>query len=146
MKKFLYLTSYSINKKVKSKSFIITNIILLLLLLLVTNLDSIISAFGGDFSEDYTINVIDKTTNSFDLFKANYDSARKSIFESKNKVEVVLRTEDESTIKEEIKDNKDLLLVFEEDEEQYIKAELISKEFISSTDYQEIVQAVNMTK
>ena len=146
MKKFIYLTTYSIKKKVKSKSFIITNIILLLLLLIITNLDTIISAFGGDFNENYTINVIDNTNNTFDIFKEKYESSRTTIFEAKNKVEVVLRTDNIEIIEEEIKKNKDILIVFDDDENQYIKVELISKEFISTTDYQEIVQSVNMTK
>ncbi len=146
MKKFLFLTSYSIKKKVKSKSFIITNIILLLLLILITNIDSVISLFGGDFNENYTINVVDNTGYTYDIFEINYENARTSIFEEKNDVEVVLRTDNPEVIKEEIKDNKDLLLIFDIDEEKYLKAELVSKEYISSTEYQSIVQSVNMTK
>ena len=146
MKKFLYLTSYSIKKKLKSKSFLITNIILLLLFIIIVNLDGIISLFGGDFNENYTINVVDNTGYSFDIFKDNYKKARTALFEEKNEVEVVLRTENVEIIKDEIKNNKDLLLVFDQDDTQYIKAELISKDYINSSEYQSIVQSINTTK
>ena len=71
MKKFLYLTSYSIKKKLKSKSFLITNIILLLIILVVTNLDSIVKAFGGDFTENYNIVIVDNTNVTYNYFKEN---------------------------------------------------------------------------
>ena len=140
MKKFIYLTSYSIKKKLKSKSFLITNIVLFVLLLLVTNLDSIVKAFGGDFTEDYQIIVIDNTNYSFEYFETSYNNLKDSLLESSNKVDSV------DNVQEAIKENKNILVVFDIDEEKYIKAKIISKDFISSTNYQPIVQAINNTK
>ena len=146
MKKFLFLTSYSIKKKVKSKSFLITNIILLFLFILIVNLDSVISLFGGDFNENYTLNVVDNTGYTFDLFKINYEKARKALFEERNEVNIVLRTEDVEVLKNEIQDNKDLILIIDEDDTQYIRVELISKDYMNSTEYQSIAQSINTTK
>ena len=146
MKKFIYLTSYSIKKKLKSKSFLITNIVLFVLLLLVTNLDSIVKAFGGDFTEDYQIIVIDNTNYSFDYFETSYNNLKDSLLESSNKVEVIKSTDSVDNVQESIKENKNILVVFDIDEEKYIKAKIISKDFISSTNYQPIVQAINNTK
>ena len=146
MKKFIYLTSYSIKKKLKSKSFLITNIVLFVLLLLVTNLDSIVKAFGGDFTEDYQIIVIDNTNYSFEYFETSYNNLKDSLLESSNKVEVIKSTDSVDNVQEAIKENKNILVVFDIDEEKYIKAKIISKDFISSTNYQPIVQAINNTK
>ena len=146
MKKFIYLTSYSIKKKLKSKSFLITNIVLFVLLLLVTNLDSIVKAFGGDFTEDYQIIVIDNTNYSFEYFETSYNNLKDSLLESSNKVEVIKSTDSVDNVQEAIKENKNILVVFDTDEEKYIKAKIISKDFISSTNYQPIVQAINNTK
>ncbi len=146
MKKFLYLTSYSIKKKLKSKSFLITNIVLFAILLIVTNLDSIVKLFGGDFNESYEILVLDNTDNCYEEFESSYLSVRNSIFESSSSVK--LRKEDRTLeeIKEEIKENKNVLIVIDSDEEKYIKAEVISAGFISATEYQPIVQAISNTR
>ncbi len=146
MKKFIYLTSYSIKKKLKSKSFLITNIVLFVLLLLVTNLDSIVRAFGGDFTEDYQIIVIDNTNYSFDYFESSYNNLKDSLLESNNKVEVIKSSDSVDNVQESIKENKNILIIFDIDEEKYIKAKIISKDFISSTSYQPIIQAINATK
>ena len=146
MKKFIYLTSYSIKKKLKSKSFLITNIVLFVLLLLVTNLDSIVRAFGGDFTEDYHIIVIDNTNYSFDYFESSYNNLKDSLLESNNKVEVIKSSDSVDNVQESIKENKNILIIFDIDEEKYIKAKIISKDFISSTSYQPIIQAINATK
>ena len=69
-KKFLYLTKTSLNKKIKSKWFIIINILLCLLIVTLVNIDSIISFFGGDFNERVNIIVLDKTDfDTYQLFK-----------------------------------------------------------------------------
>ena len=77
MNKFLYLVKYGLKKKFKSKSFIISNIVICALLLIVTNIDSIISFFGGDFNETTNIYVLDNTSNSFDSLKINYENLKK---------------------------------------------------------------------
>ena len=54
-KKFWYLTKVSLKKKIGSKWFIATNIILALVILAIININSIVKFFGGDFSEKLTI-------------------------------------------------------------------------------------------
>ena len=51
-KKFLFLTKASISKKLKSKWFLGVNIFLFVLLVSFMNIDSVISFFGGEFTED----------------------------------------------------------------------------------------------
>ena len=80
MQKFMFLVNYGLKKKLKSKAFIISNIVLIVLLVAIINIDSIINYFGGDFNENVNIYVIDNTNESFDTFKTNYESINLNIF------------------------------------------------------------------
>ncbi len=77
MRKFWYLVSYALKKRVKTKSFVIANIFISLAIIFVINLATIISAFGGDFSDVETVYVFNETTNesAFDYFTASHDEA-----------------------------------------------------------------------
>jgi len=149
MKKFIYLTEYSIKKKIKSKSFIITNIVLLILILLATNLDSIIGFFGGDFDEEYNIIVLDKTYNEYDTydkFKTYFDKNKNNIFETSSNIEVKRTYKDIDLLKEELEHSKDILLVFANDIDNYINVSIITKGYINATVYQPIVDSINKIK
>ena len=67
--KFWYLTKQSLRKKIKSKWFLGVNIMLLLVIVALININSIISFFGGDFSQETKILVKDNTEISFTVFK-----------------------------------------------------------------------------
>lgn len=55
MKKFKFLTRYSLEKRIKSKAFLISNIFILAALILLINLSSIITMFSSE--EEYLVNV-----------------------------------------------------------------------------------------
>ena len=67
--KLNYLTNISLKRKIKTKWFVIANVILALLIIGVTNIDSIINLFGGDFNNKTNIYVIDETNVSYDIFE-----------------------------------------------------------------------------
>ena len=46
-----YLTGVSLKRKIKTKWFVIANILIALVVIGLMNIDSIISFFGGDFNE-----------------------------------------------------------------------------------------------
>ena len=58
--KFLFLTKDSLKNKIKTKAFLIVNILLCVLLVSIVNLDSLIKLFGGDFNEPINIYIIDE--------------------------------------------------------------------------------------
>ena len=58
--KFLFLTKDSLKNKIKTKAFLIVNILLCLLLVAIVNLDSLIKLFGGDFNEQINIYIVDE--------------------------------------------------------------------------------------
>lgn len=146
MRKFLYLTSYSIKKKLKSKSFLITNIIILILIVAVTNLDGIIKLFGGDFNEDINVVVIDNTGIAYDEFRLNFEKSKDLIFESNRKVEIETTNKDEEEIKEDLKNTKDVAVIFNNDENNFINAKVITKGYLNPTIYQPIVDAINKVR
>ena len=146
MRKFLYLTSYSIKKKLKSKSFLITNIIILILIVAVTNLDGIIKLFGGDFNEDINVVVIDNTGIAYDEFRLNFEKSKDLIFESNRKVEIETTNKDEEEVKEELKNTKDVAVIFNSDEDNFINAKVITKGYLNPTIYQPIVDSINKVR
>jgi ABC-2 type transport system permease protein len=136
----------SLNRKIKTKWFLIANIILALIIMAVVNIDHIIELFGGDFNEPIKIYVIDNTEDSFDLFKSSIESYSSSIYKDNNyKVEKYDKTLDEA--KEEMKDDdKIFAIVFDSSLDNTLKATIVSNAYIDTIDYQMISQAINNTK
>ena len=58
--KLMFLTKISLNKKIKTKWFLIANLIFAILIIGLINVDSVIKFFGGDFNEKREILVIDE--------------------------------------------------------------------------------------
>lgn len=138
-KKFWYLTKLSFNKKIKSKWFVITNIILLIAIVALLNISSIIEFFGGDFESKTNIIVVDNA-NAYDLFSANLEASS----EEEN-FAITLSTEDITAITEDLQ-NDELIIVLNPDSTEYLKSELISNNKIDNLTYQLLVQALNSTK
>lgn len=141
--KFWYLTKQSLRKKIKSKWFIGVNIMLALVIIALININSIIAFFGGDFSEKIKILVVDKTDISFDIFK----QSMKEIIKEEEDEKIVVKASDktEKQLKKDLKDNE-VAIVFDNDEENFVTAKVISKEKIDSSTYQYISQGLNSTK
>ena len=72
--KLLFLTKMSIKKKIATKWFLIANIIMALLIIGLVNVDSIIKTFGGDFSAENQLLVIDNS-NYLEDFKTSYENS-----------------------------------------------------------------------
>ena len=126
-KKLWFLTKMSLNKKIKTKWFLIANLIFLIIIIGIANIDSIIKIFGGDFSENQEIMVIDKA-NVFYEFKNNFINGSKYIsdFEETN-ISLYHKSYDEG-VKEVTDDKHKILLLIEPDNNNYIKAKVVSKE------------------
>lgn len=126
-KKLWFLTKMSLNKKIKTKWFLIANLIFLILIVGLANIDSIIKFFGGDFNEKGEILVIDKA-NVFDMFKENYEKANTFVSDYEE-TEIINYDKSYDDAVEEIKNNDNkILLVIEEDNDNYLRAKVVSKE------------------
>ncbi len=145
-KKIKYLTKMSINKKVKSKWFIIANVIILIAISCLINLDSIIKLFGGDFDEDSNLIIIDNTDYVYDDFLSIYNEQSKYLETTKNtKISKTNKSIDE--IKKDLKEKEeDILLIIDNDSDNFLKAEVIVNSKIDTITYQLISISLNKIK
>lgn len=141
--KFWYLTKESLKKKIKSKWFIGVNIMLALVIIALININSIIAFFGGDFSENTKILVVDKTQISYPIFEQSIKTIKKENEAAKITIKESSKTEKE--LKKELKDNQ-VAIIFENSKDEFVTAKIISKEKIDNTTYQYISQGLNATK
>ncbi len=146
MNKFWYLTRFGLSKKIKSKSFIISNIVLLVLIVCIINIDGIISFFGGDFDEKVKIYLVDNTHVSASSFTNNFNQVNSSVYtdeEANNNSELVL----ENNIKEDdIKGTRDIIVELNNDGLNLLSARIISDNYIDTITYQIINQSISSTK
>ena len=146
-RKFLYLTKVSLKKKTNSKWFVITNIILAIAIILLLNINSVITFFGGDFDSKTTLIVVDNNTNSYDLLKANIKEYSKSL--SNEEEDIKLTVKESNKTKEELEkelEDDEIILELNNDNTEYLKAEVISNEKIDNMTYQVLSQSLNATK
>lgn len=129
--KLLFLTKISLNKKIKTKWFLLANAIFAILIIGLLNIDVIIKTFGGDFDETTEIIVVDEV-NQFELFKNIFDS-QANVIDDYTNVEIVKATDsyDELVLTLEEEENR-LLVVLKEDVENVITAKIVSQEQVGS--------------
>lgn len=140
--KLWYLTGVSLKRKIKSKWFVIVNIILMFAIVGLFNIDSIIGFFGGDFNEKQKIYVIDNTNTSFEIFK---DSIEKTDINLKNSNSYEVKKYNKSLEdgKKKIKkEEKAIIIELNSDEKDILKAKVISNTFIDTIDYQIITNCL----
>ena len=143
MNKLKYLTQISLKKKMKTKWFLLANLIMFIAIISLVNIDSIVKFFGGDFDESLDILVIDNTNQeviedlkkiylSYESYLTNYSNSN-LISYSKTKEEA----------QTEIANTDNILLVINYDSENVITAELIYDKKIDSITYQVIASSLN---
>lgn len=142
--KLKYLIKLSLNKKIKSKWFIVANAILLLIIASIINIDSIIKFFGGDFSKKTEILIIDNI-NCYDSFVSNFDQAS-DYLDTLNNIELLKTNKDKESLYEEIKEKDKVLLIINPDDINFIDVEMITKSNIDATTYQAITTILNNIK
>lgn len=141
--KLKYLIKNSLNKKIRTKWFLIANIVLCLIIVGLLNIDNIIKSFGGEFNKKSTILVIDNI-GSFEDFKSNYELNSKYI--SSNDTNIVKYTKTIEDAKDEIKKDNKILLELSKDDINFVKVKIISKSNIDITKYQLITTSINNIK
>lgn len=145
--KLNYLIEISLGRKIKTKWFVIANILLAVVIGAVINIDSIITFFGGDFNEKQTIYVIDETKESFELFRSVMEEAESSLGQE-DAYNIELFEKDVDEVKKIIdeKGYKYMAVVLKPSDTNTLKVELITKEYMDLIDSQLITNAINNTK
>lgn len=147
--KLNYLIGISLKRKIKTKWFMIANIILAFVIVGVANVDSIINFFGGDFNEKQKIYVIDNTTVAYDVFDEQIKLSGGLLTgeNEESSYEVILYNKGIDDAKKIIEKNKkDMVLVFEKDSEKTVDVTLVTEGYVDTIDYQLISNAINNTK
>lgn len=155
-RKLWYLVGMSLKRKIKTKWFVVANILLAVMIIGAFNIDTIITAFGGDFNKQKTIYVLDETEQSYQVF----ETQMKQLQSSMEKIEEEDGKKDEADFyqikrakgslkefKKKIKkDNQYIGIVFKEDKDHILKVTLITNEYLEMLDTQKITSAINNTK
>lgn len=142
--KFWFLTKNSLQKKMKSKTFIIVNILLLIVLVALINIDRVVMLFGGNFDKQNNIMVLDNTNKTYEIFKKTIDS-EETIIDTGLKYKVK-KVSDEKNAKKEIKKDEDILLIINNDENDIINVTMITYGYINSNLYQLINSSITASK
>ena len=142
--KLKFLTKQSLNKKIKTKWFLVVNILLLVLLMVITNIDRIVTFFGGDFEDVTKISVIDEV-GGYDLFLNSFSSLTNNLQDTYHfEVSKASSLEEE---KESLKeDEKKIIVYLKESKENYLEAELISFEELKTMETQFLESSINTVK
>ena len=144
MNKLGFLTKYSLGKKIKSKWFIVVNIIILLVISALINMDSIIKLFGGDFNNNEEILIIDNI-GVIDTFKNVYE-INNEYLKSETKYSIEEYKEGYDSAIEEIKDTDKILIVIDKDETNYITSKLITNSSMDTITYTIISNTLDSVK
>ena len=146
--KLNFLINVSLKKKVKSKWFLVANIVIALLIIGIINIDSIITLFGGDFDTKTKIYISDETKIVAPSFEENLNIYETNLYGEKSnqyEIEITDKSLDdiETLIKEE--ENSSILIQIFYDENNDVKAKLTSLSTLDTYDYQLISSALNTT-
>ena len=139
--KLTFLTSISLKRKIKSKWFLIANIAIVTIAL--TNIDTIIAFFGGDFNNNQLIYVVDEV-GAYDTFKTLLNASTSEVSET-NQYDLKWSNSTIEDLKQE--ETGDAWIIhFKQDPVNIFEVVLISKNYIETIDYQLIANAINNTK
>ena len=147
--KFKYLVKSSLKKKMDTKSFKISNVVLAILLIGIINIDSIITFFGGDFNKINHYYVIDEV-GAYDLFDSQLKTTYTTLYGEKEKYEIEkydYKEENEEEIEKIIKEkNTNIFIKILDDKENIFKVEIISNDKIDTIEYQVLLSALTNSK
>lgn len=143
--KLKFLTKQSLDKKIKTKWFKGVNILLLVLFVLIMNIDRVIAVFGGDFENQITVYVKDEV-NIYESFAPVFEEVASSLGEAKNfKLEET--EEDIESLKNSLEEDQEKIVVhILTDEQNYMKAQILSYDEVGTITTQLISASINSVK
>lgn len=141
--KLKFLIKQSLERKTKTKWFLVANIALAVLIIGIINIDSVIKLFGGDFDSKTNIYVIDNTNKAYSLFDGYINKD-----DSNYNLSLYDKTYDEAVtmLKENEEEKNSIVIVFDNDEENVISVKMITNDYLDLVDIPVITTAINNTK
>lgn len=145
--KLNYLTGMSLKRKIKTKWFLIANILLGLVIIGLFNIDSIITYFGGDFNEKTKVYIIDNTNEVTELFTNNLKSTSNTLYGSEdNKYEIITYDKTVDEAKKILEEEKNSIILTFDSSENTFDVKIITKEYMDVVDTQLLTTTINNTK
>lgn len=146
--KLKYLTAMSLKRKIQTKWFVAANILIALVIICGINIDTVITAFGGDFDKQQPVYIADHTGVAFDSVKTMMNESSKALNTSSKKSSFDIQKTDknEKEIKKQVDKKDGLGIIIENDEKSTLKVTIISKDILDAVDSQLISNAINQTK
>lgn len=145
--KLKYLISISLKRKIKTKWFLIANILVAIGLIGLSNIDSIINYFGGDFDEKQKIYIIDNTNASYDIFTQQMTISENLKTKNDSKYKFIKYNKSIEELKKHLgKNKKDIAIIFNNHKEKVLSIKMISQEYIDLLDSQYLSNALYNTK
>ena len=141
--KLKFLIKQSLERKTKTKWFLVANIALAVLIIGIINIDSVIKFFGGDFDSKTNIYVIDNTNKAYSLFDGYINKD-----DSNYNLSLYDKTYDEAVtmLKENEEEKNSIVIVFDNDEENVISVKMITNDYLDLVDIPVKTTAINNTK
>lgn len=143
--KLWLLTKNSLDKKIKSKWFVVINIVIAILIIGLINIDNIIKTLGGDFNEKNEILVIDETNILYDYLELNFNNVKESSMGSIT-YEIKKYEGTEKEAKKIIEENNDLLVLIKEDSKNIARTSIISYNIAEDLITQVLLSSINNAK
>ncbi len=145
--KLFFLTGMSLKRKIKTKWFVLANILLCLGIVGLFNISSIIKFFGGDFDEPIQIYIVDETNKSYDILKEQIHAMDIGYYGEDSNTYEVLPYAEEGEITDFIRgESKKYAFVLKNDKEKVLDVTLMSDGYMDTVDYQLLATAINNTK
>lgn len=146
--KLWYLMTVSLKRKIKTKWFLVANILLGLVIVGIINIDSVITFFGGDFDKKQPIYIIDNTDVSYNLLEEQIKANDKALNDTDDySYEIKLYEKDTESVKKEIEENNDIVVIeLNKDDKNILNVKILSQNFIDTIDYQVFVNSINNVK
>lgn len=135
--KLKFLVNMSLKRKIKTKWFLIANIILAVGIMSIVNIDNIINFFGGDFNSKTKIYIVDNA-NAYDLFIASSKNYLNDEYE-------IIKSDSNDVTSNLEKEKSSIVLVFNESE-NIIDVEMISNEYLDTIEMNLIKTSLNSVK
>lgn len=141
--KLWYLVKYNLNRKFKSKWFLIVNVLLFLFIPIICNIDNVIKFFGGDFNDPTTVYI--NNSEYYNEFVKEFEKS--NALGNKQNIEIKKIDKDYSIVKSKIKDEKEKHIILDiAENDKSVDTLVISYEFIDSAMFQSIMTTLSNTK
>lgn len=146
--KLNYLIGISLKRKIKTKWFVIANLILAVVIMGIINIDSIITLFGGDFNKKTPLYIIDDTNASYELLKTQINTMDINIGNSEEgSYEIKKFDQSFEEAKKKVEEEERAIVIWlQNDTQNTLKATILSEQFLDTLDTQVLTSAINTVK